>query len=851
MAEIVPASSYHQSLTFQMEAGMLAVNAGHRSLILFWLLWPLGLQACADDRLPAEADSARIALEEAFRNDVLPILETNCFSCHSHQAEDAEAGLMLDSRSGWEVGGVSGPAVMPGQPDESLLMSAIRHQGLEMPPGGKLTDEEIATIEQWIRDGAHDPRISESATTLGSIDLAAGRQHWAFQPIAAISPPVVVDTTWPLNEIDHFLLSKLEAEGLHPVGDADRYTWLRRVSFDLTGVPPTPADIEAFLSDDSPEAYARVVDRLLAAPAFGERWARHWLDLVGYADQIGTSNAVFAQHAWRYRDYVIDAFNDDKPFDRFIREQIAGDLLPYETVAERQSNLTATGFLVLGDIEIVEADKEKLLVDIVDQQLTKVGTAFLGMTLGCARCHDHKFDPISANDYYAMAGFFHNTSSVYKTDRGVWSDVHTIELPETDEEQAEREADALSQAEQIALWRSECKQAQTRMAELEAQLTDESLEESARQELTRRRDEQQQIINRVNRDLPHAEYFAPSPPRVYGVIEVELPQNMRITYRGNPRALGAAVPRGFLSVISEETPEIPPTESGRLQLADWIASAEHPLTARVTVNRIWQKLFGEGLVRTVDYFGIPGDRPSHPELLDYLARRFADNGWSTKAIIREIVLSRAYRLSSAQDEANHQIDPDNRLLWRMNRVRLDAEAIRDAMIFASGRLQSTGGPAMPLEFPENVGGLSPTDVNPPHFRLTRWRANQELERTIYLPVIRSSSQPGPAELRNVFDFPQPSTFTGRRVTTAVPTQALFLMNSPIVTSHASALAEWLTTQCPAEPERLAMLWLTLLNRPITTAERNSTEQFLTDAGENAWTELCHALLASNEFLMRL
>jgi hypothetical protein len=326
---------------------------------------------------------------------------------------------------------------------------------------------------------------------------------------------------------------------------------------------------------------------------------------------------------------------------------------------------------------------------------------------------------------------------------------------------------------------------------------------------------------------------------------------MRITYRGNPRALGAAVPRGYLSVITEDRPEIPVTESGRRQLADWIASPEHPLTARVAVNRIWQKLFGEGLVRTVDYFGIPGDRPSHPELLDFLARRFIDNGWSTKALIREIVLSRAYRLSSAHDAANHQLDPDNRLLWRMNRVRLDAEAIRDAMIFASGRLQSSGGPAMPLEFPENVGGLSPADVNPPHFRLSRWRENQEFERTVYLPVIRSSTQPGPAELRNVFDFPQPSTFTGRRATTAVPTQALFLMNSPVVTSHAAALAERLSTQYPAESERLDMLWLTLLNRPITTAERVATEQFLTAAGENAWTELCHTLFASNEFLMRL
>jgi len=823
------------------------VNAARHVLPAALVFALTGSQLQADD-----APQANEAADVAFNEDVLPILKKHCFECHSHDAAEVKGGLVLDSRSGWSVGGDSGPAVVPGKPDESLLIAAVRYDGLEMPPAGKLSDELIARLERWVSDGAHDPRIADQPAPGGQIDLAAGRRHWAFQTVGEFSPPDVADSDWPLEDVDRFVLARLEESGLRPVADADRYTWLRRVSFDLTGLPPTVEDIRAFSSDTSPEAYATVVDRLLDSRAFGERWARHWLDLVGYADQIGTSNSVFAQYAWRYRDYVIEAFNDDKPFDRFIREQVAGDLLDYASVEERAASLTATGFLVLGDIEIVEADKAKLLVDIADQQLNKVGKAFLAMTLECARCHDHKFDPVPLHDYYALAGFFYSTSSVFKTDRGVWSDVNVLDLPETEAQQAQRGQREAEHAERIAQWEMERQQAQERKAELEQQLADESLAQEQREALTRQRDEQNGIIGRVNRDIQHATFFAPSVPRVHGVRDVESPSDMRITIRGNPRALGDAVPRGFLSVISDTLPEVPEGQSGRRQLADWIADPDNPLTARVAVNRIWQKLFGEGLVRSVDYFGLPGDRPSHPELLDFLASRFVEEGWSQKQMIRSLVLSRSYRLASAPIAGNQQIDPDNRLLWRMNRFRLDAEELRDAMIFVSGQLRpSNGGPAMPLEFPENVGGLDPKDVNPPNFRLSKWRPEQEFERTIYLPIIRSSGQPGPAELRNVFDFPQPSVFTGRRAITAVPTQALFLMNSPVVKNHAAALAARLHDEQPDEMQRLELLWLTLLNRPITEPERDETAAFLGDAGDSAWTELCHALLASNEFLMRL
>ena len=789
------------------------------------------------------------AAEAFFNKNVQPILEKYCYECHSHQAKKVQGGLMLDSRSGWKTGGDSGPAIVSGNPGESLLIQAVRYEDLEMPPKGRLPDELVKRLERWVADGAQDPRLTKSVRGRKTIDIEAGRRHWAFRPLSQESPPKVKHAQWPRSDVDRFILKKLEAANLRPVADANRYTWLRRVSFDLTGLPPTVEQIRQFASDDSSKAREKVVDRLLASRAFGERWARHWLDLVGYADQVGTSNNVFAQYAWRYRDYVIDAYNSDKPFERFVRQQIAGDLLVEDDVRRRAANPTATGFLVLGHIEIVEADKAKLLVDIVDQQLNKVGKAFLGMTLECARCHDHKFDPIPQRDYYAMAGFFHGTSSVHKTKRGVWSDVNVLELPETEEQKVDRVRRQQAHAEKVDAWKRQRKQAQNRRAELGELLKNKDLTKKQRDQFTKERNEKPGRIGHLNRLIQHATFFAPGVAKVHGVKDVENPTDMRITNRGDPRALGDRVPRGFLQVASTTRPNIPRGQSGRRELADWVAG--HPLTARVAVNRIWQKLFGEGIVRSVDYFGLPGERPTHPELLDHLARQFIGNGWSQKKLIRSLVLSRTYGLDSADNDRARRADPDNRLLWRMNRFRLDAEALRDAMIFVAGQLKpSAGGPAMPLEFLENVGGLDPKDVNPPSFRLAKWRPGQEFERTIYLPVIRHAAQPAPVALRNVFDFAQPSQFTGKRAITAVPTQALFLMNSPIIKKHAAALAARMNQQADTS-KRLDLLWLTLLNRPISETERRETVEFLAEAGDKAWTELCHALMASNEFLMRL
>ena len=820
----------------------------HVLLLTLVLILLIVSPAVAKDS-PAETNAAAEAM---FNDKVLPILKEHCYKCHSHASRKAKGGLVLDSRSGWAMGGDSGPAVLAGKPEESLLINAVRYQDLEMPPSGKLPASAIKQLERWIADGAHDPRVTKAARSSAEIDFQAGRRHWAFRPFVATSPPTVGDPSWPQVAVDRFVLAALEQQQLQPGGDADPYTWLRRVTFDLTGLPPTVESIHNFIADPSATARERVVDQLLASRSFGERWARHWLDLVGYADQIGTSNNVFAQHAWRYRDYVIDSFNNDKPFDRFIREQIAGDLLPHQSVEERAANLIATGFLVLGDIEIVEADKAKMLVDIIDQQLAKVSRAFLGLTIDCARCHDHKFDPIAQTDYYAIAGFFHGTSSVFKTDRGVWSDVNVHDLPETEADQKKRVERQRLHVKKLERMKRDQLEIQNRLTALDEELKNSELNKEQRDTLTAERAKASGRLGPLDREIDHAVYFAPTVPRAHGVWDVGQPADMKITIRGNPRALGEEVPRGFLQVLSDEHPTIPATESGRRQLADWVTADDNPLTARVTVNRIWQKLFGQGLVRSVDYLGLPGDTPSHPILLDYLAAQLVRNSWSQKQLIRSLVLSRTYRLDSVDDDRGTQVDPENRLLWRMNRFRLDAEAIRDAMIFVSGRLKpSPGGPAMPLEFPENVNNVDPANVNPPSFSFARWRPGQEFERTVYLPIIRHAGQPGPAALRNVFDFPQPSQFTGQRAITAVPTQALFLMNSPVVRQQAAALQARLKEAHTDASERLDLLWLTLLNRPLTKSEQIETITFLEEAGEEAWTELCHALLASNEFLMRL
>ena len=850
---------------------------------------------------------------EFFEKKIRPVLVEHCYECHAAGSKIIQAGLRVDHRAGLLKGGDSGASIVPNEPERSAILKALRYEDAEMPPKGKLADSIIADFQAWIAMGAPDPRVADELPTARTIDLDEGRKFWAFQPVADPQLPSVHNQSWPLDPVDRFILSKQEEVGIQPVGDADRYTWLRRVSLDLTGLPPTHTEIDAFIRDNSPHACATVVDRLLDSRAYGERWSRHWLDLTGYADMIGTSNSVFAQHAWRYRDYLIEAFNNDKPFDRFVREQIAGDLMEASTPQEKANNITATGFLMLGDVEIVEPDKPKMETDHIDTQVSKIGTVFLGMTLGCVRCHDHKFDPIGVDDYYGIAGMLRSSPSTRKIPFGVWSTLNATELPETPEQLEQRKEleeehsakIASLKAEQTKL-NDEKKAIVAQIAKLEKAAADDKVAGTLRvpsannseikndktdsekskeaqsnpqrssqgtgsvpaslDSFTKQRDELTEKLKKFDIEIRHAEFFSSKVPKAFAMHDGEKPADMPVYIRGNPYAPGKIVRRGALRVASwKDFPEIPGGQSGRLQLADWLVDAKNPLTARVTVNRIWQKLFGEGLVRSIDYFGVRGEVPSHPELLDHLATRFMKDGWSQKTLIRSLVLSRTYRLSSANPNVAGTLgDPDNRFLWRMNRQRLDAEAIRDSILAVSGELrESHGGPALVLEVVENTGALVQKGVNPPNYTHRKPRPSQEFERTVYLPVMRNGFT-NDDRVRTYFDFVNPAQIAGQRNQTVVPTQLLFLMNNDLFRKRAKSLVDPLLAGSAAHDERLNQLWIRVLGRPITSVERQEASSFLEEAkslvthepnqataDSIVWQELCHSLMSSNHFVFRL
>ncbi len=822
-----------------------------------------------------------------FESKIRPVLVDHCYECHAAGAKIVQGGLRLDHREGLLKGGETGTAIVAHQADQSLLIKALKYDGVEMPPKGKLPAAVIKDFETWIAMGAPDPREATDDVPRRKIDLNEGRKHWAFQPVIDSKPPQVKDGGWPVDSLDHFVLARLEAADLKPVADADRYTWLRRVSLDLTGLPPTPNEIDAFIRDNSPRACEAVVDRLLASRAFAERWARHWLDLTGYADMMGTSNNVFAEYAWRYRDYLIEAFHKDKPFDRFVREQIAGDLLPTDSPTERAENITATGFLMVGDVEIVEPDKKKLEADHIDTQVNKIGMAFLGMTLGCVRCHDHKFDPLELSDYYGMAGMLRSSPSTHKIPFGVWSLLNSTDLPETPvqlaarqkleadhtanlaEMKAEREKleaekkSVIAELEEIA--KQEKNEAATAATTVEVQAAGEPESILVKKErLTKQRDALTARIQPLGPAIQHAEFFRSKAPRAFAMHDGDQPADMPVYIRGNPYAPGPIMARGVIRVASwDQAPSIPAGQSGRLQLANWLADARNPLTSRVIVNRIWQKLFGEGLVRSVDYFGTRGELPSHPELLDHLATRFIQEGWSQKRLIRSLVLSRTYRLSSTNDATALKTDPDNRLLWRSSRQRLDAEAIRDGLLAVSGELTpSEGGPALVLEFPDNCGDLVQQGVNPPNYTHRKPRPMQEFQRSIFLPVMRTNTT-NLDRIRNHFDFVNPAQIAGQRSQTVVPTQSLFVMNNDLFRKRAKVLADRLIAEAPQADLRIEQLWLRVFNRPITAVEQTNAIAFLKEldsvlpemdaaAKESVkWQELCHSLLASNEFIFRI
>jgi hypothetical protein len=781
---------------------------------------------------------------EFFEKQIRPILVRHCYECHSGDPKKAKGGFVLDTQDGPRKGGKSGAAIEPGHPDTSLLIEAVRYESLEMPPKGKLPDETIDKLVKWVEMGAPDPRVGKAAQSGGKIDVGQAKNVWAFQHPKAANPPAVRDKAWPQTDIDHFVRTKQEAEKLKPVADADRVTLIRRVTFDLTGLPPTLAEIDAFVNDKSPQAFATVVDRLFASPRFGERWARHWLDVVRYGESTGRELNLPFRFAWRYRNYVIDAFNADKPFDRFIVEQLAGDMLPAKTTAERDQLAVATGFLAVGPKTVAEGP-EQYRYDVIDDQIDVTGRAFLGLTIACARCHDHKFDPIPTSDYYAVAGIFRSTDTMCGTQAGarVVSEARLLRLAEPGGKDNALTAEERERRDQIA-------QLEKQLEHLRELLKPGKKPSAVKPEQTPKEIRDQ--IRDLQAKLDKLE-AVPSGAVNFAIgVREGTPGNSPLLNHGELKDKGAEVPRGTLTVLKTAGFRIDPKHSGRLALAHGIASKDNPLTARVFVNRVWAHLFGQGLVASVDNFGALGEEPSNPLLLDTLAVHFMnDHSWSIKKLIRAIVLSRTYRLGSAHDDAAFAMDPSNKFLWRMTPRRLDAEEIRDGLLAASGELvveRPTEAATLELD----NGLVRPGKV--------MQEARSSTHRSIYLPIIRNSVP----DALQVFDVADPNLIVGQRDVTTVAPQALFLMNNPFVIARANQMARRLLANRDAETDaRIDLAYRSALGRVAGESEKAAIKSYLTTYRKSlaaaeprgnpelaAWASFCQTLFASGEFRYR-
>jgi hypothetical protein len=820
-----------------------------------------------------------------FEKRIRPVLVQSCYECHStRDGAKVKGGLALDSRAGLLQGGESGPAIVPGSPEDSLLIEALRHDGLEMPPEKKLPDPVIADFVAWVKMGAPDPREGGKAPAARKeIDIEAGRQFWAFQPPKAVEPPSVKEKSWPKTDVDKFVLAALEKNNLKPVGDADRRTWIRRVTLDLTGLIPTAAEVDEFVNDKSPQAAEKVVDRLLASQQFGERWGRHWLDVARFAESNGNTDNVTYPHAWRYRDYVIHAMNSDKPFDQFIREQIAGDLLPSESSQQRDELLVATGFLALGSKPRAQNNPD-FQMDVVAEQIEVATTGFMALTVACARCHDHKFDPIPTREYYSMAGLFTSTQTLYSGgggqgngrqqntgfhqlvgtgDAAAAREKHETALAELREQRQKltQELRTLGAVEKPNAAANKAKQNPKKAAKQPAAAKPEDAPGVEVKVPKNATPEEADKIKQLGEDLRNCideikDLQANTPPAgelAMGVRDAKSPADCQICIRGESKNRGPAVPRGVVSVATiGELPKIDENQSGRLQLADWIASPNNPLTARVAVNRVWLHLFGRGLVPSVDNFGELGEKPSHPELLDQLALQFVRDGWSVKKLIRSLVLTRTYGLASTHVAKNVETDPDNVFLWRHAPHRMDSDQIRDAILAASGQLDlepmTASVVAKSGEEVVQQGRLNPSTFSDASIR----------HRSIYLPIVRNAMP----EALELFDAPDPSLVIGVRDVTTVPSQSLFLMNSQFLVQQSRHFAERLLAVGDlGDSARVALAFRIALNREPTAKESEASADFVkrseveiakTEKDKEllrvrSWAAFCQALFASAEF----
>ena len=781
---------------------------------------------------------------EFFEKKVRPILVQNCYACHSAAAKKVKGELLLDTKDGLRKGGASGPAVVPGDPNKSLLIQAVRHdKGVEkMPPEKKLSAAEVADLEAWVKMGAPDPRTA-TTTNNKRLDPERARELWAFRPVAE---PAVPPGPSP---VDACINAKLAEKGLTPAPPADKRTLLRRATYDLTGLPPTPAEVNDFLADDSPAAFGKVIDRLLTSPAYGERWGRHWLDVVRYADTAGDNSDYPVPQLVKYRDWVIGAFNRDLPYDQFVRQQLAGDLLPHADEADRHAKQIATGYLANSRRYGSYEDERYPWYLTYEDSIDNLGRTFLGLTIGCARCHDHKFDPLSQADYYALYGFFAST-------RYPW--------PGAELDKVQRDLVALAPAEQVAVFEKERRdkfaafdatikklEAHRKATDEEltaaAKLTDEAEKKDRVGELNKRMESFKAQIKKVRdereaygkKPLPFDTAYAVAEGKTEGKKKVG---NACIQVKGDPERLGPEVPRRFPTALGGQTLAATVKGSGRLELANWIADAQNPLTARVMVNRLWHHHFGKGLVRTPGNFGVLGQLPTHPELLDYLAGRFVKSGWSVKAMHRLMMNSDAYQRASTDHTENASKDVNNELLWRFDRRRLEAEAIRDSLLLVSGTL--TRGPGGPHPFPAmptwNFTQHNPFKAVYDHDRRSVYLMTQRIQRHPFLAL---------------FDGPDANAGTSSRQTSTSPLQALYLMNDPFVHGQAKAFAARLLATNSDESERVRRAYEMLYGRPPAVAEMIAATEYLAKAKAKlgadtakAWESLSRALFLSNEFV---
>jgi hypothetical protein len=798
-----------------------------------------------------------------FEKNIRPILIDQCYKCHSVESGKSKGGLLLDSKSGLIKGGDTGPSVVPGNTEKSLLLTAISHSDpdLEMPPKKtKLSEKIISDFRTWIEKGAADPR--KSTGTIANkppVSVEEGRDFWSFKKLVRAKTPLVKDKDWPRRDLDYFILAALEKRNLAPSTDATPSVILRRLHFDLVGLPPSPQAMDSFLKTiaekDLDTALEAQVDSLMASDRYGERWGRHWMDAARFAESSGKESNLTFPHAWRYRDYVIDSFNDDTPFDRFIEEQIAGDLLPYDNDQERAEHLIATGFLAFGPKSLNEANKLQFSADLIDEQIDVISRAFMANSIACARCHDHKFDPYSMTDYYALAGIFASTETFFGTaidsENNVGGDL--ITLPPIKDQLIPNKSFPKNKFEAL----------KNQLATLNEE---ERTKKSAFQRAVKEGTDPREIYTlrdvlrimwsrgRIEGQLETVDTQGNALPLTMGTLDRKTIINVPLLNRGSISTPGDEVLRGFPEVIQLENIEPPSSEqSGRLELARWLAHPDHPLTSRVMVNRAWRWMIGNGIVRTTDNFGFNGESPSHPELLDHLALHFVENGWSIKELVKEIALSRTYRQSSDWNKSRFLEDAGNRLVWRANKRRMDAECIRDAMLVVSGDMDFSRRPGSLIADKGNQSvslfGFSkdiPSDLDGCRYR------------SVYLPVIRNRLP----DALGLFDFAEPGLVTGSREVTNVAPQSLYLLNSPFVRERAESFARRVLHKSPDPIQQFNYAFQLCFNRPPDEEENRTGLDFIsqirtlkdvkTSDSEEAdhlkvLTNYCQALLSAAEF----